>query len=198
MRSLRTMLGATVIATILSGSFSSVRANGCESESGNNGVALASLVGFSVLLLYDILGAPGSAKRYNESQASLFRFIRHKQYALSNDNLFGKPAFSRAALIKSSGQPLVYIPKQPKKAEKSPGLALLLSLGATIIPAAAGIQILSDSEENTLGTILFVSGTTLGPSAGRLYTKQYSRGLLTSALRFGLGALFLSTFYFCV
>lgn len=195
---LKTVVAAVVMIAILSISSNSVKANGCDSESGNNGVALASLVGFGVLFIYDILSAPQSAKRYNESHASLLRYIQPKQYTLSNDNLFGEPVFSRAILIKSNRQPVVYTLKQHKKREKSPGLAFLWSLGATIIPVGAGIQILSDSEENTLGTILFVSGATLGPSAGHFYAKRYSKGLLTSALRFGLGALFLSTFYFCV
>ena len=198
MGSLKTVVGMVVMATILSISCNSVKADGCDSESGNNGVALASLVGFGVLFIYDILSAPQSAKRYNESHSSLLRFIQHKQYTVSNDDLFGEPIFSKAALIKSNRQPVVYTHKQNKKREKSPGLAFLWSLGATLIPVGAGIQIFSDSEENTLGAILFVSGATLGPSAGHFYAERYSKGLLTSALRFGLGALFLSTVYFCV
>ena len=194
MGSLKTVVGAVVMVAILSGSYNSVKANGCDSESGNNGIALASLVGFGVLFIYDIVSAPQSAKRYNESHASMLRFIQHKQYTLSNDYLFGEPVFSRAALIKSNRQPVVYTLKQNEKREKSPGVAFLWSLGATAIPPLLGGALTDGTSEG----ILIVSGITLGPSAGHFYAKRYSRGLLTSALRVGLGALFLSTFHYCV
>ncbi len=194
MRRFKTIIGAALVFSILSGSFDSVKANGC-TDSGNNGIALASLVGFGVLFIYDIVSAPHSAKRYNESHASMLRFIRHKQYALSNDNLFGEPVFSRAALIKSNRKPIVYtVIKQKEKREKSPGVAFLWSLGATAIPPLLGGAL----TDGTLEGILIVSGITLGPSAGHFYAKRYSRGLLTSALRIGLGALFISTLNFCV
>jgi len=54
MGSLKTVVPAVVMVAILSISSNSVKANGCDSESGNNGVALASLVGFGVLFIYDI------------------------------------------------------------------------------------------------------------------------------------------------
>ena len=193
MRRLKTIIGAALVFSILSGSFDSVKANGC-TDSGNNGIALASLVGFGVLFIYDIVSAPHSAKRYNECHASMLRFIRHKQYALSSDNLFGEPVFSRAALIKSNRKTIIYTVKQKEKREKSPGVAVLWSLGATAIPPLLGGAL----TDGTLEGILIVSGITLGPSAGHFYAKRYSRGLLTSALRIGLGALFISYFEFCV
>ncbi|MCH8872806.1 hypothetical protein IH824_08555 [candidate division KSB1 bacterium] len=193
MRRLKTIIGAALVFSILSGSFDSVKANGC-TDSGNNGIALASLVGFGVLFIYDIVSAPSSAKRYNESIASMFPLIKDRQYGLSNDNLFGEPVFSRAALIKSNRKPIVYTVKQKEKREKSPGVAFLWSLGATAIPPLLGGAL----TDGTLEGILIVSGITLGPSAGHFYAKRYSRGLLTSALRIGLGALFISTLNFCV
>ena len=42
MRRLKTIVGAALVLSILSGSFDSVKANGCP-ELGNNGVALATL-----------------------------------------------------------------------------------------------------------------------------------------------------------
>lgn len=147
-----------------------------------------------MLFIYDIVSAPHSAKRYNESHANILRFIQHKQYALSNDNLFGKPVFSRAALIKSNIKPIVYTVRPKEKHEKSPGVAFLWSLGATAIPPLLGGALADGTLEGTL----IVSGITIGPSAGHFYAKRYSRGLLTSALRIGLGALFMSTLNFCV
>ena len=189
MGSLKTVVGAVVMVAVLSGSFNSVKANGCPESL--NGVARASLAGLGVLIIYDILSAPSSAKRYNKSLASMFPLIKDRQYGLSKDNLFGEPVFSRAALIKSNRQPVVYTLKQNEKREKSPGVAFLWSLGATAIP----FLILEPNSNFAL--ILMGSGITVGPSAGHFYAKRYSRGLLTSALRIGLGVLFISK-SFCV
>ena len=193
MGSLKTVVGAVVMVAVLSGSFNSVKANGCPESL--NGVARASLAGLGVLIIYDILSAPSSAKRYNKSLASMFPLIKDRQYGLSKDNLFGEPVFSRAALIKSNRQPVVYTLKQNEKREKSPGVAFLWSLGATAIPFL--IQGALPETNSNLALILMGSGITVGPSAGHFYAKRYSRGLLTSALRIGLGVLFISK-SFCV
>ena len=193
MRRLKTIIGAALVLSTLSGSFDSVKANGCPESL--NGVARASLAGLGVLIIYDILSAPSSAKRYNKSLASMFPLIKDRQYGLSKDNLFGEPVFSRAALIKSNRQPVVYTLKQNEKREKSPGVAFLWSLGSTAIPFLIGRA--GDEQNSNLARILGVSGITVGPSAGHFYAKRYSRGLLTSALRIGLGVLLIST-SFCV
>ena len=193
MRRLKTIVGAALVLSILSGSFDSVKANGCPESL--NGVARASLAGLGVLIIYDILSAPSSAKRYNKSLASMFPLIKDRQYGLSKDNLFGEPVFSRAALIKSNRQPVVYTLKQNEKREKSPRVAFLWSLGATAIPFLIGRALLEPNIN--LALILMGSGITVGSSAGHFYAKRYSRGLLTSALRIGLGVLFISK-SFCV
>ena len=193
MGSLKTVVGAVVMVAVLSGSFNSVKANGCPESL--NGVARASLAGLGVLIIYDILSAPSSAKRYNKSLASMFPLIKDRQYGLSKDNLFGEPVFSRAALIKSNRQPVVYTLKQNEKREKSPRVAFLWSLGSTAIPFL--IQGALPGTNSNLALILMGSGITVGPSAGHFYAKRYSRGLLTSALRIGLGVLFISK-SFCV
>lgn len=193
MERFKIIIASTLILSLLSGSFNSLKANDCP-ESGNNQAALAGLVGFGVLFIFDLVTAPHSAKQYNKSHASMLRFIQHKRYTLSNHNHFGEPVFSRAALIKSNRQPVTYTLKENEKSKKSPGLALLWSLGATAMPPLLGGAL----TDGTLEDILVVSGITMGPSAGHFYSERYVRGLLTAALRIAFGVLFISNFKYCV
>lgn len=192
MRDLRII---TLILFILTGVVKSVKA---DDDSGNNAIAGVSLIGVSVLLVYDILSAPASAERYNKSLTSMLPVIKESRYASSTNALFGQAKFSKAALIKGHSQPIAYAFKQSPKHQKSSGTAFLLSLGATIVPAVAGLKIMQEGEKgDTAGLLLIISGATLGPSLGHFYAKQRSRGLITALIRGGLVFLAISTIEAC-
>ena len=72
MRGLRII---TLILFILTGVVKSVKAD----DSGNNAIAGVSLIGVSVLLVYDILSAPASAERYNKSLTSMLPVIKESR-----------------------------------------------------------------------------------------------------------------------
>lgn len=193
MRGLRII---TLILFILTGVVKSVKAD----DSGNNAIAGVSLIGVSVLLVYDILSAPASAERYNKSLTSMLPVIKESRYASSTNALFGQAKFSKAALIKDHSQPFAYAFKKSLKHQKSPRAAFLLSLGATIVPAVVGIKIMQggDTTKNdTAGLLLIISGATIGPSLGHFYAKQRSRGLITALIRGGLVFLAISTIEAC-
>jgi hypothetical protein len=54
---------------------------------------------------------------------------------------------------------------------------LLLSLGSTLIPAGAGLAILANSDQDSLGGSLLLLGALAGPSAGQYYLGEVGTGL---------------------
>jgi len=66
---------------------------------------------------------------------------------------------------------------------KSPGVAVGLALGTTIIPIAIGYS--TDFDETWW---LAASGLVIGPSTGHFYAGQWGRGAITAGLRTGLWA----------
>lgn len=65
---------------------------------------------------------------------------------------------------------------------RSPGTAFGASLAATVVPVAIGVAGYTDNPG-----ILIAGGIVLGPSVGHMYAGRPMRGLLTAALRAGLG-----------
>jgi hypothetical protein len=66
--------------------------------------------------------------------------------------------------------------------EKSPGLAAALGVGATVLPAAAGIAVMARGRAD-VGLFLFSSGLIVGPSVGHFYSGEGGRGGWTAATR---------------
>lgn len=82
----------------------------------------------------------------------------------------------------------------PPPEEKSPATALLLSLGSTLAPVAAGVGVISAGagEEMPIlhilgGVTLISAGTIFGPSVGYFYAGEWWRGLLDIGIRGALG-----------
>ena len=70
---------------------------------------------------------------------------------------------------------------------KSPATAAAASVAATVVPLVVGFSGATEFPE-----LLIVGGIVLGPSVGHIYAGRPGRGLLTAALRAGLGMLALS------
>lgn len=71
---------------------------------------------------------------------------------------------------------------------KSPATAAAASVAATVVPLVVGFTGATEFPE-----LLIVGGIVLGPSVGHIYAGRPGRGLLTAALRAGLGMLALTT-----
>jgi hypothetical protein len=69
-----------------------------------------------------------------------------------------------------------------EKSFRSPGTAFAVSAAATVVPLAVAYAGVTEIPE-----LLIVGGIILGPSAGHVYAGRPWRGLLTAALRAGLG-----------
>lgn len=125
------------------------------------------------LAIYDIATAPASAQRYNREHLAIVPVVDpvHRSYGLSVSVPFG-PRRRAARVVRTQSPP----------ARKSPTGALLLSLGATVAPMAAGFAAQHDA-----GAWVFLSGVVVGPSVGHLYAGRAGRGFATIALR-GVGA----------
>ena len=129
MKTSQVITAATLTLSVLSGSFNSIAANDCpEVPKWAEVASITSVIGFGALVLYDIATAPWSAKRYNESLARVQ--IGHRPLVPS-------------VHLHSHSQPVVYAfkpstSKPSVRQEKSPMVAFLLSLGATVIPVAVG------------------------------------------------------------
>ena len=194
---MKSIIISILVLTILSGSFSSVRADHEEpSELAGAGVILS---GISIIILgiYDIASASGSAERYNASLMGMFP-LRMPGYLTSSTEMFGQPKFSRAAFVKNPDLPIGY-EYQPSAEKKSPRSATLWSLGATLIPTGIGfISMIGGGWNNNhttlaIGIVSSTSGWVFGPSAGHWYAQQTSRGWRTALIRLGLlGVGFLS------
>lgn len=196
---MKAIISTITIVIFLSGSFNSARAqdgNGAIIAAGI-GVAVLSGIGFLYSVIYDIGKAPASARKYNESHYGAFP-LKSEPTRVA-DNIFGQPQFSRDALV-NNYSPLLssnYAAK-PQGQEKSPQSALYWSLGATLIPVSIGLGGLAIPDSNTKSRIAilgFSSGLIIGPSAGHWYAQQHSRGWKSLALRAGLAALGIASFY---
>ena len=71
---------------------------------------------------------------------------------------------------------------------RSPGTAFAVSLAATVVPLVVGFTGATEFPD-----LLIVGGIVVGPSVGHIYAGRPGRGLLTAALRAGLGMLALTT-----
>lgn len=109
-------------------------------------------------------------------------------FAVPGSYYFEQLNFSRNALVRHYNQTVASAPKQSEKHRKSPTTALLWSLGATLIPIAAGIGF-ANQDPATGAVILISSGVIISPSTGHWYAKQKKRALVTAGLRLGLGIL---------
>ncbi|MCH7754565.1 hypothetical protein IH970_05525 [candidate division KSB1 bacterium] len=112
-------------------------------------------------------------------------------FAVPDSYYFEQLTFSRNALVRHYNQTVASAPKQSEKHRKSPTTALLWSLGATLIPTAAGIGFAQNPPTGAaiLAAILISSGVIIGPSTGHWYAKQKKRAVVTAGLRLGLGIL---------
>lgn len=121
--------------------------------------------------VFDIVTAPSSARRYNESRLSIAPIvdIRRHSYGLSFAWSYGKAM--RAPRDRASVQ-----------ARKSAAGAFVLSLASTGVPMVVGA---AAGGGGGWGWV-FLGGVVVGPSVGHLYAEQFGRGLGTAALR-GLG-----------
>ena len=84
----------------------------------------------------------------------------------------------------AGGQPIDSTTLAAWPREKSVAAAVLMSVSATVLPAAAGLVLLEGSETDALAGSLIVAALLVGPSAGHFYVG--SPGGL--AVRLGLGA----------
>lgn len=76
-------------------------------------------------------------------------------------------------------------PTAPRVGRKSPKRALFYSLGATVLPTAAGMNV----GDAGAGVVLVLLGAGLGPSIGHLYAGNNDQALVGIGLRVGGGAL---------
>ncbi len=196
---MRAILSAITIIILLAGSFNSARASDGNSAiaAAGIGVAVLSGIGFLYSVIYDIGKAPASARKYNESHYGAFPLKSEPTRVAGN--IFGQPQFSRDALVRNNSPVLSsnYTAK-PQRQEKSPQSALYWSLGATLIPVSIGLGGLAIPDSNTKSRVAilgFSSGLIIGPSAGHWYAQQHSRGWESFALRAGLAALGIASFY---
>lgn len=83
-------------------------------------------------------------------------------------------------------------PMDPKPANKTVEMAYASMLLGTVVPIAMGSLLASRSEDSDLAPWLIVGGVFLGPSTGQFYANSVGTGILSSAIRFGGAALFLS------
>ncbi|MFQ5709365.1 MAG: hypothetical protein ACE5HO_18050 [bacterium] len=194
MKSVRKTIWAVLVFVLLLDSFNVAKAS---DDSPNNGVAYASLFSYGALVLFDIVSTPLSVKRYNDRVAGLFPVRPNYPPDFAARRSFGPAKFSRAALAKPLGTPVYYRVNPRRKRSKSPDIAFLWSLGATVVPFAVGVKIANGSNTSTSDKIagaLLIYSMTLGPSTGHFYAKQFGRGMLTALLRVGFGLLFLATY----
>ena len=73
---------------------------------------------------------------------------------------------------------------------RSPGTAFAVSAAATVVPLVVGFAGATEFPD-----LLIVGGIVVGPSVGHIYAGRAGRGLLTAALRAGLGVLALTTLF---
>lgn len=84
-------------------------------------------------------------------------------------------------------QPFGPWPGKPFK-PKSGKRALMLSVGATLIPVGLG-TIAAIGNRESLAAGLISSGLLIGPSVGHFYVGRAGRGLTTIGIRFALGTV---------
>lgn len=84
--------------------------------------------------------------------------------------------------------------RHPGARPKSPPTAAWLSLGATTLPAVAGVIVSRAQPE--VGVPLIYSGMLIGPSVGHWYAGRAARGWTTLGLRAGL-SLATAALLFC-
>lgn len=141
----------------------------------DGGRFLVSAVAVTGLVVFDIVTAPASARRYNQRHVVVAPYVdtRHRSYGFSASWSFGRSTATHQQLASSS--PAGAGDSAP--ARKSPGGALALSLGSTAVPMAVGVA------AGGGGGWVFLGGLVVGPSVGHFYSGQVGRGLGTVALR---------------
>lgn len=85
--------------------------------------------------------------------------------------------------------------RYPGASPKSPTTALWLSLGATTIPAVAGVIVSRAAPE--IGVPMIYSGVLIGPSVGHWYAGRAARGWTTLGLRAGLSLATVAMLFCC-
>ena len=143
----------------------------------DGGRFLVSAVAVTGLVVFDIVTAPASARRYNQRHVVVAPFVdpRHHSYGFSASWSFGRSTPTRQQFVRSS--PAGAGDSVPSR--KSPGGAFALSLGSTAIPMAVGVA----AGGGGGGGWVFLGGVVVGPSVGHFYAGMVGRGLGTVALR---------------
>jgi hypothetical protein len=107
--------------------------------------------------------------------------------AVGLTTLAGLTVFDIAA---AGGSARAFNAANPNRPPKSPGAALALSIGATVVPFAAGLllfdQGLGGTSVSSAGLVLSMSAIAAGPGAGHLYAGNRRRALRNAAIRGGL------------
>lgn len=155
-----------------------------EHASGGEPMVFGAAIAFAGLVVYDIVTAPSSARRYNESRLGMAPLIdtREKSVGLSVSLALGWTERTRRGPLH---RPTI---EQAVEGRKSPVAALLWSLGATAIPMLAGVMSVESGREQT-GAWLIYAGLALGPSAGHWYAERTVRGFRTAGLRIAISAV---------
>ena len=143
------------------------------------------------LAVFDIATAPASARRYNRGPVAVAPYVnpRDRSYGVSFSLSYGR---SRPVLLGPVPRLRTW-PADSVRRQKSPGVALGLSLGSTVVPMAAGAGL-----RNGGGAVVFLAGVIVGPSVGHLYAGQVWRGLGTMALRGAATAAWINTLVDCI
>jgi hypothetical protein len=76
----------------------------------------------------------------------------------------------------------------PIKGLKSETAAVWWSIGATFVPSGAGALLIGLGEEG-IGAGMIITSFMIGPSAGHFYAEQWGKGLKTTGIRLGIGAV---------
>lgn len=132
----------------------------------DGGRFLVSAVAVTGLAVFDIVTAPASARRYNESRLSVAPIVdaHRKSYGLSFSWSSGRTMPAPRDRIYAQGP-------------KSPAGAFALSLASTGVPMVVG------AAAGGGGGWVFLGGVVVGPSVGHFYSERFARGLGTMALR---------------
>jgi hypothetical protein len=165
-------------------------------------VGLASGIGIIAIGAFDIATAPSAARRYN-TRVAITPWIdsRASRYGLSLRLRLGTP---RHVVPERHGLNALP-PATQRPPPKTPSMALLWSLGATLVPTTAGLAAatLGGWNDNHGTLAVGVAGMSLGwlvgPSAGHWYAEQHTRAWLTTGARvalYGIGLWALSTVSF--
>jgi hypothetical protein len=143
------------------------------------------------LAVFDIATAPASVRRYNRGPVAVAPYVnrRDRSYGVSVSLSYGR---SRPVLLGPVPRLRTW-PADSVRRQKSPGVALGLSLGSTVVPMVAGVGL-----NNGGGAALFLAGAIVGPSVGHFYAGQVLRGLGTMALRGTATLIWVNTLVKCI